>query len=118
METQTVAEATPAVSPAVSVTEEIHSQTLTGPVATNAAMLDNRAPETATVYEAKKSVILKIQGALADVRGLVLERAKRQAVVIGYVAELLGLKPTNKELASALTEKYRSDSSELSDGTS
>ena len=78
----------------------------TAPIKTNASQLEALGRVTEQVLGLRQTLITKIKNALADVRGLVLEKARKQAVVIGYVAELLSLKCTNKELALALTEPY------------
>ena len=92
----TVAEATPA-----------KSMGLTKPLgAPNAEMLERSAPETDAHAERRSGLIVKVRNAVAAVRGLVYDRAKLQAIVIGYLAELLSTKPTNKQLAEALSEPY------------
>lgn len=96
----TVAEATPA--------KDTHN-TGTGPKpvkAENAEMLAKAAPETDANIERRSGLIVKVRNAVAAVRGLVYDRAKLQAIVVGYLAELLSTKPTNKQLAEALNEPY------------
>lgn len=103
----TVAEvATLAATP--SVAEVIHAKTLNSPapMASNAAILDNAARETVETQTAKQSLITKCQAMWSSIKGHRLGLGPLQAALVGFVAELLLLKPTNKELAAAMAEPY------------
>lgn len=75
-------------------------------VASNADMLDNAAPQTEASVTLKQAIIARLKSALATVKGMALQRAVKQADVVGILAELLPLYPSNKELAQAMTEPY------------
>lgn len=93
--------------PETALAEAVHAATLgDAPIASNAAVLDNAAPETVETHDRKLALIEEIKVAFGDVRGVRLSLGPKQAVVVGKIAELLCLKPTNKELAAALMEPY------------
>ena len=89
----------------------VHMKTLDSPkpIASNAKRLDDAALETVETKNAKTGLIASIQSGLAKVRSYRLGLGPLQAVVVGYLAELLLLKPTNKELAEAMAEQYNAN---------
>src|SRR3990167_3022078 len=98
-----VADAVPAT-----VAEAVHAATLASPVpmASNTAMLDRAAPETVETQTLKQKLIAACQSALGAIRGHRIGMGPLQGTLIGRLAELLLLKPTNKELAEAMAEEY------------
>lgn len=91
-----------------SVAEAVHAATLDSPapMASNAEMLDNAAPQTTQHVDSKRGLIAVLKSAMAAVRGYRRGLGPLQAVVVGKLAELLILKPTNKELAEAMSETW------------
>ena len=90
------------------VAEAVHAATLASPkpLASNTAMLDKAAPETVENQTAKQKLIAACQSALGAIRGHRIGMGPLQGTLIGRLAELLLLKPTNKELAEAMAEEY------------
>src|SRR5574341_109892 len=89
----------------------VHADTLShpAPMASNTAMLDRAAPETEPTEQtvtSKRALIDKVKTAMSDVRAYKLGKGPLQAKVVGFLAELLLLRPTNKELAEAVSEQY------------
>ncbi len=91
-----------------SVAEAVHAATLASPrpISSNTEMLDNAAPQTEQHVEGKRGLIEVLKSAMAAVRGYRRGLGPLQAVVVGKLAELLLLKPTNKELAEAMSETW------------
>lgn len=97
---------------ALTVADAVHASTLGAPetqemhLASNSEMLDNSAKVTEETLTAKALQIAKVQDAMAAVRSHRVGLGPLQAVVVGELAALLPLNPTNKELALAMSETY------------
>ena len=91
-----------------SVAEAIHAATLNSPrpISNNAEMLDKAAPETTATVSVKRALIEACQKFMGEVRSYRRGLGPIQASLIGKLAELLLLKPTNKELAEAMSETW------------